>query len=203
MSMTHQHVRVGSESIAVHVRGGSGHPIVLVHGNSCSSRAFAKQLESRLAERFRLVAINLPGHGESPPSPVPEKAYTVHGYAALIAAAARELGVEDAVFVGWSLGGHALIEASDRLGNAAGLLVFGTPPLSHQNDMSRAFSGNPAIGAAFRADSTEEEILAVIRLFFRPGFACQARSWRTSVGPTSARGRRSLRASPPTSCATR
>lgn len=46
-----------------HGRGGPA--IVLCHGNSSSHRTFEQQLRGELGRRFRLVAIDLPGHGES------------------------------------------------------------------------------------------------------------------------------------------
>ena len=47
-------------------------PIVLVHGWAQSSTVFTAQLGSPLAERFRLIAVDLRGHGESE---VPETGY--------------------------------------------------------------------------------------------------------------------------------
>jgi pimeloyl-ACP methyl ester carboxylesterase len=38
---------------------------VLIHGNSSSSRAFSRQLDGPMGKRFRLVAVDLPGHGAS------------------------------------------------------------------------------------------------------------------------------------------
>ena len=44
---------------------GSGRPLVLVHGVSMSRRFFERNLDA-LAERFRVVNVDLRGHGESP-----------------------------------------------------------------------------------------------------------------------------------------
>ena len=51
--------------IAAHESAGQGPAAVLIHGNSSSSRAFSKQLDGPLGTRFRLVALDLPGHGAS------------------------------------------------------------------------------------------------------------------------------------------
>ena len=51
--------------IAAHESAGQGPAAVLIHGNSSSSRAFSKQLDGPLGTRFRLVAIDMPGHGAS------------------------------------------------------------------------------------------------------------------------------------------
>ena len=42
---------------------GSGFPIILVHGNSCSSAVFRKQIDT-LKDKYRLIAVDLPGHGK-------------------------------------------------------------------------------------------------------------------------------------------
>ena len=52
-------------ALAVHQSEGIGAPIVLLHGNSSSARAFSRQLEGPLGRRRRLVAIDLLGHGQS------------------------------------------------------------------------------------------------------------------------------------------
>ena len=148
---------------------GTGRPMVFVHGNSCSSRCFDKQLAGGLRTRFRLIALDLPGHGDSPRAADPATTNTLPGYAAGLAAAAAALDAEGAVFVGWSLGGHVVLEASDRLPRAAGYLVFGAPPVASFAEFGDAAFAEPALGAAFRADATDAELLAFAALLFAPG----------------------------------
>ena len=154
----------------IHVRSvGSGPPIVFCHGNSCSSRCFEKQLASDLAKRFRLIAIDLPGHGDSPPAATPATTYCLGGYANALAAIASALDATNALFVGWSLGGHVVLEATDRLPRATGYLIFGTPPIGSLAEFLQAAYEHPALAVAFREDSTDEEIRDLVSLFFRPG----------------------------------
>ncbi len=162
-------VRVAGTSMAARCSDGIGPPIVLCHGNSCSSRSFRHQLEGSLGGRFRLIAVDLPGHGDSEPAASPETAYTLPGYAGALVAAAGQLDAAGAIFVGWSLGGHVVLEAAGLLPKAAGFLVFGAPPLSSIADVPEALSTDPALQAAFREESTDEEIVAYQSLFFRPG----------------------------------
>ena len=39
------------------------------------------------------------------------------------------MGINDAVFVGWSLGGHLLLEAAERI-SARGYFIIAAPPLA-------------------------------------------------------------------------
>jgi pimeloyl-ACP methyl ester carboxylesterase len=52
-------------ALAVQESAGQGPPVVLIHGNSSSSRVFSRQLDGPLGQRFRLIAVDLPGHGAS------------------------------------------------------------------------------------------------------------------------------------------
>lgn len=166
----HNLVQTTHHSIAVRRRG-SGPPIVLIHGNSCSKRCFDKQFESALAERFELLAIDLPGHGDSPPAAAPEETYSLPGHAGALAEAVSALEVDGAVFVGWSLGGHVLLEASARLSKAAGLMIFGAPPVATFGDFAAAVTDDPAMQAAFKAESSDAEARALLSILFRPGYA--------------------------------
>ena len=110
-------------ALAVHQSAGDGPPIVLVHGNSSSARAFSRQLEGSLGRRRRLVAIDLLGHGRSENASDPA-AYLLPGHALALVAIAGNFGLDQALFVGWSLGGHIVLEAAKDLPRARRLRHF-------------------------------------------------------------------------------
>lgn len=162
-------LKIGSDSIAVYKSKGSGRrAALLIHGNSCSGRSYQRQLESVLGEKFRLVAMDLPGHGQSSPASHPAT-YSLPGYAKVVVEVAKQLDLAEAVFVGWSLGGHIVLEATAQLPQAAGWLIFGTPPLAFPPAMAEAFLPHPAMGAAFKPDLTEEEAAGFASAMFKPG----------------------------------
>jgi pimeloyl-ACP methyl ester carboxylesterase len=134
-------LQFGEQIIAGFESPGTGRQILLIHGNSSSSRIWQKQLQGPLGAKYRLIAIDLPGHGASLPAPNPEQDYSGPGYSACVAAVARELGLKGAAVVGWSLGGHAVLNAATSLPMAAGLMIFGTPPLSKMPDGFSGFKG--------------------------------------------------------------
>jgi pimeloyl-ACP methyl ester carboxylesterase len=168
--MTTSIVRCASGDIAVHQSGGSGLPLVLIHGNSASSRAFGRQLNSPLGDRRRLIAIDLPGHGQSADAASPAH-YGIAPYGRMIAEVARQLGVDHGIFVGWSLGGHAVLEASADLPKAAGFCIFGTPPLPFPPLLTGAFLDHPAMRFTFAETITAAEAPAYVAASFKPGFA--------------------------------
>ena len=162
-------LKVGADTIAVYKSKGAEKPAaLLIHGNSCSSRSYQRQLESALGEKFRLVAMDLPGHGQSSPASDPTT-YSMPGYAKVVGEVAQQLDLTEAVFVGWSLGGHIALEAIAQLPKAAGWLIFGAPPLAFPPAMAEAFLPNPAMGAAFKPDLTEDEAAGFAAAMFKPG----------------------------------
>ena len=160
---------IGGQTITGFESPGTGRPILLVHGNSSSSRIWQKQLQGPLGAKYRLIAIDLPGHGASSPPPNPEQDYSGPGYAGCLAAIARELGLKDAVVVGWSLGGHAVLNAAAALPMAAGLMIFGTPPIGKTPDGFAGFKGLSA--TAFTPAPSDAEIEEFLKTSFAPGYS--------------------------------
>jgi pimeloyl-ACP methyl ester carboxylesterase len=161
-------IETASGKIACQESSGSGRAAVLIHGNSSSSRAYTRQMQSALGNKHRLIAIDLPGHGESANATDPAQ-YTLPGYARVLTDVTRYFGVQEAVFVGWSLGGHIVLEAAPDLPQAAGFVIFGTPPLAFPPAMEHAFLPNAAMGVGFSGDITQEQARAYVTAFFKPG----------------------------------
>ncbi len=95
-------------------KGRPGAPIVLIHCYACSLHWWDRLLPL-LAERHRVVRIDLLGHGGSEK---PSSGYSMKDQAALTGAALNQLGIEGAVVVGHSLGATvatAVAEQSSQL----------------------------------------------------------------------------------------
>lgn len=94
-----------------------GRPILFIHGTSQSHLCWSKQIESDLARDFRLVAMDLRGHGGS------EKPRDAYGDSALWAedvhAVITELELERPVLCGWSYGGIVIGDYVERYGEGA------------------------------------------------------------------------------------
>lgn len=128
--MLYSKIETRQGRIALCETAGHGFPLLLIHGNSSGKDVFARQLESPLGEKFRLIALDLPGHGQSDDARDPRHAYTLPGLAQTVAEILDRLGVERLAVLGWSLGGHVGLELLDRDPRLAGLMLVGTPPVS-------------------------------------------------------------------------
>jgi pimeloyl-ACP methyl ester carboxylesterase len=181
-------------AIAVCESEGPGPAVVLIHGNSSSSRAFSRQLDGPVGERFRLVAVDLPGHGASDDAKDPS-AYSLPGHARAVRSVVEALGLGEARFVGWSLGGHIALEMAADLPKARGFLIFGTPPLSSRESMREAFLPDPAMKFAFQQIIDRGDAPAYLAAFFRPGFADIAPFFLDDILRTDGRARSGLAAS--------
>jgi pimeloyl-ACP methyl ester carboxylesterase len=169
-----QTVSIGGRQIAFLQSDGDGRAVVFVHGNSSSARTWLPVLGGAFGQRFRCVALDLPGHGRSAPAP-DHPAYSLPGYAAVLAAFAEATGTADAVIVGWSLGGHVALEAAPSLPAAAGYVIFGAPPVSPAAPPGDAFLPNPVRNVGFTAAVGPEQARAFAASFTAPRIGSVAR----------------------------
>lgn len=105
----------------VYDRSGHGEPLVLIHGIGSSRRVWDAVLPE-LESRYEVLAIDLPGFGESAPMPdgTPPSAPAL---AQVVAGLLDELGIETAHIAGNSLGGWVCLELAKR-GRARSVLLL-------------------------------------------------------------------------------
>lgn len=168
--MHSKEVVLNGQRLAYYESDGKGRPVLFLHGNSMSGLSFEKQFASSLGESYRLVALDLPGHGRSAHAQEPQAVYTLPAYADIVHVFARRLGLEDALLVGWSLGGHILLEAMGQMQESAGLMIFGAPPVGKPLPVD-AFFPHPLIPLLFTSDLSREEAASLTASFFIPN--CQ------------------------------
>jgi pimeloyl-ACP methyl ester carboxylesterase len=171
-------------AIAVCESAGQGPAAVLIHGNSSSSRVFSRQLEGALGERFRLVAVDLPGHGASDDANEPS-AYSLPGHARAVRT------VVDAL----QLGGHVALEMAPDLPSARGFVIFGAPPFAFPPAMANAFLPHPAMGFTFMEKANRDQAAAYVASWFKPGFADVPAFFLDNALRTDGRARSRLAAS--------
>jgi len=153
-----------------HLVSGSGlPPIVFVHGFGCNSSDWLAQIE-HFSPRNMTVAVDLPGHGATPP-PTEPASIALGGRE--VAALVQALCLPPAVFVGHSMGCRVVLEAALRAPErvAAIVLLDGSRFLPHSD---RAFESRFAageyldlvrgiFGQMFTASSDPKTVDAVLR----------------------------------------
>jgi pimeloyl-ACP methyl ester carboxylesterase len=119
---------------------GKGPDVVLIHGNPSSTYTWRHWLP-KLAERFRVHAIDLPGYGFSEkPAEAP---YTASWMAGHVAAYLDVAGIDRAIVIGNSMGGEVASELAAIYPRRTAALVLlapgglpsdevATPPLAYQ-----------------------------------------------------------------------
>lgn len=124
--------------MSLHVEStGSGPPLVLLHGWAMHSGLWSPVVP-KLASRFRVHLVDLPGHGHS----APIEPYTLADIAAAVAARCASLP-EPPIVLGWSFGGAVALQwALDKPDAVAKLvLVSTTPCFVARDDWPHAMSG--------------------------------------------------------------
>lgn len=159
--MTDSIIPTSHGNIHVTVKG-EGPTIVLIHGNSSSSRAFKNQFTAvspgGALENHRLIAFDLPGHGQSAKATDPYATYCLPGYADMSLQVLKSLNVDNYVVFGWSLGGHVALEMLDQSDQLKGVIICGTPPVGvNAEDLARAFIPSEEAPLNYKPEFTPEE----------------------------------------------
>ncbi len=105
--------------------GNGDDTMLFVHGWCCDHTHFAPQFE-HFAGRYRVVAVDLRGHGQSDK---PDETYSIHGFADDIAWMCGQLGVDHAIVVGHSMGGLTTLILSAEHPELVRAAVFVDAPL--------------------------------------------------------------------------
>ena len=148
---------------------GGGRPLVLLHGLMAHSGFFERQ--RALADSFRVVAVDLRGHGRTAAGPVPP---TIRRLAGDVTELARALELEGAVGIGWSLGAAVLwrVLAGPASQKFAGAVVVDmTPRVLNDSDWDLGLSRETceARSQAIRDDFPAFAAAAGHAIFAAPG----------------------------------
>lgn len=99
-----------------------GKPIVLLHGWG-QNIEMMKPVGEFFKEKYRVIIIDLPGHGMSDE---PTYAYTVYDYVAVIKKLLKEIDVENPIIIGHSFGGKIGLVYSSMY-KVSKLILLGSP----------------------------------------------------------------------------
>lgn len=171
MSETIRTRQVVADGIRLNVaEAGRGPVLLLLHGLS-ASHAIWEHVIPAFADRWRVIAPDLPGHGTSEK---PDAPYTIDFFAGVLRSLARALDVDEAVVVGSSLGGHVALE-----------LAIGYPRFTRALALAAPACGySPALrvaGLAIQA-VTPQLLRATVPQSLRQGFYDRAKLGHATRG---------------------
>ena len=87
-----------------------GQPILFIHGWSQSHLCWLKQYQDQKLQRFRMVAFDLRGHGDSE-APIGDAFYNDYSlWADDVHSVIDELDLTKSILVGWSYGGIVITD---------------------------------------------------------------------------------------------
>ena len=151
---------------AAYLEAGQGPPVLCVHGLPGSSRDF-RRLFAPMEGRTRLIAVDLPGFGQTPVATAPDA--SPEGRAAFILQVIDALGLERPVIVGHSMGGVVAVAAvAGRPDGFGGLGLISSPGLRPHAMYSRL--PRRTLHLAARGPWTPLLLPAVRQLFALAGF---------------------------------
>ncbi len=97
--------------LVLHTRiSGNGPPLTLLHGFTTHGHAW-DEVRAQLDQRFRVLTIDLPGHGKSP---APPNDYDFAACADDVVATMRQSGHAPGALLGYSMGGRVALAAAVR-----------------------------------------------------------------------------------------
>jgi pimeloyl-ACP methyl ester carboxylesterase len=158
-----------------HHRGGTGEPLVLIHGIGHTWRGWRPMLP-RLEERFEVLAMDLPGFGRSAPFP-PGHDSTPEALADAVEDEMARAGFDRAHIAGNSLGGWIALELARR-GRAETVTALSPAGLQHARERNWGVGVLRALRWSCRNAPAPEPLVRnpVVRTLL--GGSLSTRGWR-------------------------
>jgi 2-succinyl-6-hydroxy-2,4-cyclohexadiene-1-carboxylate synthase len=152
------------ESVFVQVNGirlgvvceGDGPVLVMLHGFTGSAAGWGRHLDALAAYGLRVIAFDLPGHGQSD-APADPRQYEMERCQQDILAALRELGVSNgqAVLLGYSMGGRIALYSAFSGFFRALVLESASPGLDDPIEREKRRSDDEELAVSIERDGVE------------------------------------------------
>lgn len=165
---------VDVDGIRIHAEVlGSGPDLVLIHGSSGSTRDMSFALAPALADRYRVILLDRPGHGFS--DPLPKGRETISDQALFLSAAADRLGAKKPIVMGQSYGGAVAlawaVQFPERLSALVPVSAPSTPwttPLDPYYQLITSSWGNLLVVPLITAFVPDSRVEATMTEVFAP-----------------------------------
>ncbi len=131
--------------------------IFFLHGNSCSSNAWRKQLNDPLFANHRLIAFDLPSHGKSDAAKAAD--CSLPGLAKLLSNAAKQLAQNRPfILAGVSLATNIIAEMLAYDIKPEGIVLAGSCIVGGEFTLEKMVKANTHVGVVFQDEASAEEV---------------------------------------------
>ena len=145
--------------IATKSCGSGKDAIIFIHGNSMNSDTWLPQLNNpELNNKYRLIAFDLPGNGQSGWYKNDTKGYRPKNMALLIKTIIEKFNIERYILVGLSYGTNIIGEIDPPIANCVGILLEGVCIVNDVFPASAIITPGPNGHVIVAADPTDDEL---------------------------------------------
>jgi pimeloyl-ACP methyl ester carboxylesterase len=137
--------------------------LLLLHGSNQSLETFSLQFASPLLSEYHVIALDLPGHGQSSPLANP----SMLEMSSIISEFVRLKMTRPFIIVGFSLGGHIALGLMANGIKPIGLALLATPPAAKPINMHEMFQVSGPMGLLYKDTLTTEEVTTLAQAFYR------------------------------------
>ncbi|WP_439417061.1 alpha/beta fold hydrolase [Larkinella sp. GY13] len=122
--------------------------LVFIHSRCLSLKMWEQQLNSDALTDYRLIAFDLPGHGQSEQSNDPMTDYSLQGSLRLLTGLLDQLQLNSYILVGCSIGGHIALQALPRLAGCIGVMAL-TMPITKPPNFGQMFAAGEIMNRVY------------------------------------------------------
>lgn len=127
--------------------------IIFLHGNSQDGRMWNHQVESKKFTGYRLVVVDLPGHGKSETY----YEYTREVLFSVVETVVNHFNLKNYYVCGHSFGSNVILQNLHILSGCKGLVILNSPPATKPMNATSLLP-NPAINVLYTENVGEQEI---------------------------------------------
>ena len=159
--MKPQFIQINGLNLAYYTQNDDRRKILFfVHGNSLSACTWRKQFDDSIFDSYRLIAIDLPGHGQSDSSVTPNEDYTLPGLARLAAEALGQLvGEYPCILAGMSMGANLVAEMLPYGITPQGIVLAGPSVVGEGCPVSAVVQPGTHVYTVFTEEAPREEVV--------------------------------------------
>ncbi|CAN5531214.1 hypothetical protein BH10BAC2_BH10BAC2_08990 [soil metagenome] len=156
--MKHTYVEVRNIKIAyIEKNKEAAHTIFFIHGNSVSKRSWRKQYNSTVLSQFRMIAIDLPSHGDS--GTATDEVCTLPGLAGIMCEAVLQLKNDNPyILAGLSISTNIITEMLAYDVQPLGLVLSGPCIVGENYPVEKFIKPNTHVAVVFTDDPEEKDV---------------------------------------------